>query len=551
MFNLWSFVNNRKGQIVGHLFRCYTRGAPTFLNKVQRKHLSTTAPSSFSLLSPFQLTSSPLKNLRKPSKDDIDTFRQLLGNREESVVTDENELKAFNNDWTGRFNGQSQVVLKPKTKEEISAILSFCNREKIGVVPQAGNTGLVGGSTPICDEVILSINQLDTVDSFDETDGILTCGAGCILENLQNFVKERNHLLPVDFGAKGTCRIGGNLSTNAGGSYYYRFGSMHANILGLEVVLPDGTVLDLMNSNRKDNTGYDLKHLFIGAEGTLGIVTKLVLSCPSLPKTRNTVFLACDNFENVQETMKLAKQDLGETLAAFEFMDNGILNLLQKNSSLKIPVQKDNTDGQNENNNYPFCVLVESQGSNDEHDSAKMDSFLSKCMERELILDGTMAQDIKQVNEMWSVREHCNPVTKNEGYNYKYDVSLPIPQYYSFVEEMRQRICQKRPDVKDVNWGHVIDGNLHFNVTTPGNFKHDPEVQNLLEPYIFETVARRNGSISAEHGLGRCKNQYMGKFAKNAAAVEIMKNLKKMFDPNNILNPGKYLPNDQNDSDNC
>jgi len=377
------------------------------------------------------------------------------------------------------------------------------------------------------------VERLNEIHSFDDINGIVQCGAGCVLQTLQEKVASWNHLVPIDLGAKGTCMIGGNVATNAGGQYYYRFGSIHANIIGLEVVLPNGTILDLMSTNRKDNTGYDLKHLFVGAEGTLGVITKVALNCPSLPRARNVAFLACNSFESVCQTLSLAKEELGEVLAAFEFMDEQVLD--QVASEKIIPLK----DG---NKNHKFCVLVETQGSNEEHDMAKLESFLEQATGAGHIVDGILAQDTRQVHEIWEIRESCNPIIKSKGYNYKYDISLPLSEYYSIVEEMRDRLSFLQSDVVIANWGHVIDGNLHLNIITPGNFEVDNQIKNTIEPFVFEYVVAKNGSISAEHGLGQCKNNYLGKYAKSEAAVAVMRSLKDSFDPNGIMNPQKFLP---------
>lgn len=476
----------------------------------------------------------PFSTLRSPTKTDEDALSALLNNREGAIISNAEILEKYNTDWNGQWTGKSQYLVRPKTAEEVSSILEYCNKEKIGVVPQAGNTGVVGGSVPVNDELILSVEGLNEINEFDEDSGILTCGAGCVLQTLQEKVASSwNHLVPIDLGSKGTCMIGGNLSTNAGGQYFYRFGSIHANVVGLEVVLPSGKILDLMSTNRKDNTGYDLKHLFIGAEGTLGIITKVGLACPPLPKARHAAFLACETFEDVLRTLTCAKEELGEVLAAYEFMDQEVLD--QVATELKIPLIKD------DNKNYRFCVLVETQGSNDDHDSMKIQSFLTKAMENNYVSDGVLAQNLTQVHEMWEVRESCGSIIKSKGYNYKYDISLPIKEYYDIVGEMRDRLSTV-PHAEIVNWGHVIDGNLHLNVITPGKFEVDSEVKALLEPYIFESVVKRGGSISAEHGLGRCKNEYLGVYAKDKATVSLMKELKDFFDPNGICNPGKFLP---------
>lgn len=464
----------------------------------------------------------------------VQEFLARMNHRQHSVVTDAEILQAHNVDWTGKYQGHSKILLKPTTTEEVSSILEYCNRHKISVVPQAGNTGLVGGSVPMSNEVILSVKGMNRIESLSDN-GILQCEAGCILQDLQGYAAARNFLVPVDLGAKGSCCIGGNLSTNAGGQYYYRYGSLHANVVGLQVVLADGRVLDNLQTgvNLKDNTGYDLKHLFIGAEGTLGIITKVALHCPQLPKARNAAFLGCNSYDDVQQTLKLAKNMLGEVLAAFEYMDEEVLNLVSTEKG--IPVQADSTT------NYPYCILVETHGSNQEHDMSKMESFLDEAMTQEIVADGVLAQDLTQLAEMWEVRECCNPIVASRGYVYKYDLSLPVAEFDDLVSEIRQRLQGPHSNAIVVNWGHVIDGNIHLNVTTPGIFEKDTEILNQLEPYIFKAVIRRRGSISAEHGLGQCKNNYLG-MCKDDTTLDVMRSIKQLFDPNRIMNPGKYLP---------
>ncbi|KAI2501512.1 D-lactate dehydrogenase (cytochrome) [Fragilaria crotonensis] len=396
-----------------------------------------------------------------------------MNHRTGSVLTE--DLESYNQDWSKRWKGDSPMVLRPHSTDEVSSILKYCNTHNIKVVPQGGNTGL------------------------------------------------------------GSCVIGGNVSTNAGGQYYFRFGSLHANVLGLLVVLASGQVLNLLNTNLKDNTGYDLKHLFIGSEGTLGVITQVVLQCPTLPSSRQAVFVACEEYAHVLETLHLAKSQLGEILAAFEYMDQPVLDLVGKDKTIPLL----NAQGAN----YPYCVLIETQGSSEEHDASKMQLFLETAMERNIIVDGIVAQDLQQVHNLWAIREYCGVVVAANGRPYKYDVSLPVSQFASVVADLKQRLSETHPDALSVNWGHIIDGNFHVNVLIPGSFEKDESLLSRLEPYLIDVVVGLGGSISAEHGLGQEKNKYMDK-VKDPLVVQTMKSVKALLDPKGILNPGKYFPND-------
>jgi len=482
--------------------------------------------------------------LNTPTKDDVSYLHHnCLKSRDGSILTRKDAVEKYNVGWMSQYQSPSKqnFVLKPKSANEISSILEYCEKQGIGVVTQAGNTGLVGGSIPTGNELILSTELLNEIENFDSLNGILTCGAGCILTDIQSYLQKQNHIPPIDIGSKGTCQIGGNIATNAGGSYYYRFGSLHANVLGMEVVTANGgTILNLLNTNRKDNTGYDLKHLFIGSEGTLGIITKVILSCPRLPASRNVAYLKFPSFEAVLDTMKLAKQELGETLSACELMDHNVLEFVEeslRSRNRRIPIQDDEDEG-----DCRFSMLVETLGSNKDHDEQKMDSFLEKAFEGGFILDGIVAQDGKQIEEIWGVREHCNPAVMSTGYTYKYDISVPLTDFYNICKEMDDHIQSAgHTETKTAMWGHLIDGNVHFNVVTPGEYEEDQSLRNTLEPKIFELVTQINGSISAEHGLGQCKHKYLPTI-KSDTVIQSMYALKELYDPKGILNPGKYLP---------
>lgn len=459
--------------------------------------------------------------------EDVAAFTHIMGPH--GVITDPDILSIHNRDWMGKYTGSSRVLLKPKTREQVSELLSYCSLRRLPVVPQGGNTGLVGGSVPVFDEVILSLSGMNRVLSFDPTSGALVCEAGCILQSLDEHVAQHGFTMPLDLGAKGSCQIGGNVATNAGGLRLLRYGSLHGTVLGLEVVLADGTVLDLLRTLRKDNTGYDLKQLFIGSEGTLGVVTAVSIACPPRPASVQLAFLACESFEKVQGVLAAARRGLGEILSACEFLDAASMELVTGHlEGVKSPLAGPPA---------PFYMLIETSGSSMEHDTAKVEAFLSSAMEQGLVQDGTLAQSEGQAAAVWRVREGVTEALLQRGAVYKYDLSMPVPDMYALVEEMRRRLAHK-PQVVVVGYGHVGDGNLHLNISCPTT---DDEVLELVEPFVYEWTTQRRGSISAEHGLGLMKAQQIG-YSKSDEAVRKMVQLKHLFDPRNILNPYKLLP---------
>ncbi|XP_043814438.1 D-2-hydroxyglutarate dehydrogenase, mitochondrial isoform X3 [Manihot esculenta] len=389
------------------------------------------------------------------NSDDITYFKGVLG--EKNVVQDEDRLEFVNADWMHKYKGSSRLLLLPTTTDEVSQILKYCNSRHLAVVPQGGNTGLVGGSVPVFDEVIVSMSSMNNVIDFDEVSGILVCEAGCILENLISFLDNQGFIMPLDLGAKGSCQIGGNVSTNAGGLRLIRYGSLHGTVLGLEAVLANGNVLDMLGTLRKDNTGYDLKHLFIGSEGSLGIVTKVSILTPPKLSSVNIAFLACKDYLSCQRLLLEAKRKLGEILSAFEFLD-----------------------------------------------SEAMDLGIPEALMR------------------------AGPV-------YKYDLSLPVENMYNLVEDMRVRLAEK---AKVVGYGHLGDGNLHLNISAP---QYDDMILAKIEPYVYEWTSKHRGSISAEHGLGLMKANKIF-YSKSHETVQVMASIKKLLDPNGILNPYKVLP---------
>ncbi|XP_057375855.1 D-2-hydroxyglutarate dehydrogenase, mitochondrial-like [Daphnia carinata] len=451
-------------------------------------------------------------------------FQSILSAHQ--VLTDElNDLSGYNVDWMRSVRGSSRLVLRPKTTEEVAAILQYCNVQNIAICPQGGNTGLVGGSVPVFDEVVLSLELMDEVISVDELSGVAIVQAGCVLEKLETVLHLSNLALPLDLGAKGSCQIGGNVATNAGGIRLLRYGNLHGSVLGLTTVLANGQIMDCLNTNKKDNTGYDLKQLFIGSEGTLGIVTQVALQCQPKPSSVQVGFFGLNSFENVLETMRLSKTNLGEILSSCELIDQSSLECVTTQLELRSPI-----------NNFPFYMLLETAGSNASHDAEKLNSLLEILINNGTIVDGTLAVDSAQAKNLWELRERISEALACEGYVYKYDVSVPVRQFYQLVDDMRIRLGNL--PIRCCGYGHLGDGNLHLNITS---HEYNPILLNRIEPFVYDWVCQERGSVSAEHGLGLKKRDYM-EYSKSPTAIHWMRRVKKLFDPNNILNPYKIFP---------
>ncbi|KAI0377805.1 hypothetical protein F5Y04DRAFT_263307 [Hypomontagnella monticulosa] len=474
------------------------------------------------------------------TKEHVDYFKALLG--KDSAVIDgltsenaEDEVEPFNLDWMRKYKGHCKLVLRPGSTEEVSKILKYCNENMLAVVPQGGNTGLVGGSVPVFDEIVVSTSRMNQIRFFDEVSGVLVVDAGVVLEVADQFLAEKGYIFPLDLGAKGSCQIGGNVSTNAGGLRLLRYGSLHGTVLGIEAVLPDGTILDDLSRLRKNNTGYDLKQLFIGAEGTIGLITAVSIHCPQRSKAVNVAFLGVESYEKLQQAFREAKTQLGEILSAFELMDSQSQDIFHKVKGNKRPLEGE----------HPFYCLIETSGSNADHDSEKLQSFLEDIMSKEIVTDGVVAQDETQFRSLWSQREGITETLGHWGGVYKYDLSIPIKDMYQLVVDVRERMedaglkgeTDEYPVVDVVGYGHMGDANLHLNIAVR---RYDKKVEEALEPYVYEWIAGKNGSISAEHGLGIAKKKYIG-YSRNETTVGLMKQIKNLYDPNGIMNPYKYI----------
>ncbi|KPM11447.1 d-2-hydroxyglutarate dehydrogenase, mitochondrial-like protein [Sarcoptes scabiei] len=436
------------------------------------------------------------------------------------------DLNHFNLDWMATQKGRSKMVLLPKNTRDVASILKHCHRNNLKCVVQSGNTSLVGGSVPFDDEIIISMTKMNKILEFDEITGVLQCETGCILQELEEFVNAKNRLIPYDLGAKGSCLIGGNLATNAGGLRFIRFGPLSAYVLGLEVVLPNGTVLDLMSTVRKDNTGYHLRHLFIGSEGTLGIMTKVSLLCPREYRHKKIFLIALESFNKLVQLFQVVQEEFAENLSLFEMMDESSMNcVLEHLSQTKSPPFRDS---------YPFYSLFELTSNDDKSLENRIENFLEKTLKQSIIADGTYSGDNekKKFDELKSFRELIPSNLTKDGHVYKYDVSLPLKVYYELVEEIRRRLS-RTPYKRICGYGHIADGNLHLNITSE---KFQKEILEIIEPFLYEFVAKYRGSISAEHGIGVKKKSFLH-YSKTPEAIELMREIKNMIDPKTILNP--------------
>eukprot|EP01062_Namystynia_karyoxenos_P046385 TRINITY_DN34729_c0_g1_i1.p1 TRINITY_DN34729_c0_g1~~TRINITY_DN34729_c0_g1_i1.p1 ORF type:complete len:543 (+),score=119.98 TRINITY_DN34729_c0_g1_i1:74-1630(+) len=465
---------------------------------------------------------------------DLAHFRELLGARD--VLTDPGEVSQYSGDWLGRFGTAScPAVLLPRSAEGVSAVLHHCNQRRIAVVPQGGNTGLVGGSTPVDGrEVVLSLRRMSKIANIDAASRVVHTEAGVTLQELDEALRGQGMCAPLDLAAKGSCCIGGNVSTNAGGIRFLRFGSLHQTVLGLRVVLASGEVLDLRNSLPKDNTGYDLKQLFIGAEGTLGVVTDVVLQAPVLGAATNVAMLGAADFPAVLRLVTTARRMLGEIVSALEFADRECVGCSLRSTGQADPLGDDAPE---------FYLLIETMGSCAEHDEAKLDAFLTHALESGDAVTGTVAQDVRQQQELWAVRENIAPSFRKEArHTLKYDVSVPIPKFYQLVEDTHAHLAGAGVGgFRVVGFGHIGDGNLHLNVLTD---EDDKAALAALEPWLYEWLRSHGGSVSAEHGIGLMKRGAL-RYSKPPAAIRLMRQLKQVFDPNGILNPNKIIPPEQ------
>ena len=456
----------------------------------------------------------------------VEAFRRLLGPA--NVLTQ--GLEAYNSDFLHSAPGRAQVVIRPKDAFETSLALQYCSEQGLSVVPQGGNTGLSGGNlshNPT--SILLSTSRMTSELHIDSLYPCIISSAGNILESVLTHCKSHNFAYPLDLGAKGSCQIGGNIATNAGGLRLLRYGTLHSNVVGLEVVLGTGEIVSDMGNFRKRNTGWDLKQVFIGSEGTLGVITKAAVLLHPWPHSVQVACFACPSFSHVLHLFSTAKSRLGEVLSAFEYFDGLSHQLVLKH----IPGVKDPFSTP-----FPYYVLIETSGLNEGHDCEKLDGFLEfLCSSGDI--EGILAQNDTERAGLWRVRESCALAYTREGRLHAYDFSLSIDSFEYLVTQTRNIIGNTG---LVVGLGHLGDSNLHIGVIeTHGQVTHSQETR------IYELLQTQKGSISAEHGIGTLKKQHLWR-SKSQEHIQVMvicrqKRLKKVLDPANILNPDVLLPN--------
>jgi FAD/FMN-containing dehydrogenase len=435
----------------------------------------------------------------------------------------------------GTARGAAPLLIRPGSTGEVAAVLALCHEQRVPVVPQGGNTGLVGAGVPDGSGrmVVLSLGRLNRIRAVDPLNDTITVEAGAVLEAVQNAAAEVNRLFPLSLGAQGSCQIGGNLSSNAGGVNVLRYGMARALVLGLEVVLADGRVWDGLRALRKDNTGYDLKQLFIGAEGTLGVITAAVLRLLPRPRERQTAFLTVPSPQAAVELLALMRERLGETVSSFEIMAGGCVELvLEYLPDARRPLAR----------RGPWYVLAEVAWSLSEGLAERLEAVLAAGLERGLIEDGVIASSEGQRKEIWALRENPTEAMAREGAVLRHDVAVPVARVPDLIERGAPAFETMIPGVRILPFGHVGDGNIHYNLLQPEGMPAEAfrALKDEVQERVFDLVEALGGSISAEHGIGRLKRAELLR-RKSPLELELMRALKTALDPMNILNPGAVL----------
>ncbi len=463
----------------------------------------------------------------------LTALRDLLGH---AHVLTGSDAAPFLTDWRGRYTGRALAVVRPADTQQTAALVRWCVANQVPMVPQGGNTGLVGGGTP--DEsgqaLVISLQRLRHIRQVDTANDAITVEAGCILAEVQAAASQAGRLFPLSLAAEGSCTIGGNLATNAGGTQVLRYGNTRDLLLGLEVVTAQGEIWDGLRGLRKDNTGYDLKHLFVGSEGTLGIITAATLKLYAQPRARLTALAAVPDLDAAVALLQQARDRAGAGLTGFEVMSGACLALVERIfPQQRVPLAS-----------APwFCLLELSDGEDEAHAQALLESILEPVMESGQVSDAVVAGSLAQSKALWHLRESIPLAQAEDGKNIKHDISVPISSIARFVTETHGLLARHFPGIQPITFGHLGDGNLHYNVArAPGQSEAELLAQQAsIYLLVHDQVHRYGGSISAEHGIGQLKRHELLRY-KSGVELELMRSIKRALDPLDLMNPGKLLP---------
>lgn len=470
----------------------------------------------------------------------VDQLRAIVGER--GLITGEADKHPYLTDWRENYLGQALAIVRPASTDEVSRVVRLCAAEKVSIVPQGGNTGMSGGATPREDarEIVLSLTRMNRILEVDEVGYTMTVEAGVVLKTIQDKAAEHDRLFPLSLGAEGSCTIGGNLSTNAGGVQVLHYGNARQLVLGLEVVLPSGEIWNGMRALKKDNTGYDLRDLYLGAEGTLGIITRAILKLWPKPKDHATSWSAVPSPQAAVELLSAAYAASEDNVTSCELMGRFGIDLVLQH----IPGTSDPLAGK-----HDWYVLMEwastrphREGANQQALREKMEAYLGEAMEKGLVLDAVVAQTEAQSRALWTLRENHTEASKREGPSIKFDISVAVSKIPHFMSEGLAAMRKALPDCRPLPFGHVGDGNLHFNCQAPAGWSKPQFMahEHAISSAIYDLVVSYGGSISAEHGIGRIKLDELAHY-RSKTELEIMRTLKRALDPQNLMNPGKVI----------
>ena len=460
-------------------------------------------------------------------------IKKVVGNR--GWITDPNDMKPFVTEWLKILSGSCEMVVLPSSSSEVAQVVRICNSAGIPITPQGGNTGMVGGAVPD-DGIVLSTERLNKVRDLDVENATITVESGCLLADVQSAAAEAGFLFPLTLASEGSCRIGGNIATNAGGNNTVRYGNTREQVLGLEVVMPDGRIWNGLRALRKDNTGYDLKHLFIGAEGTLGVITAAVLSLVPMPLDRVTALAATESWDDLLKLFMTMRSRLSSALIAFEvFTELGMKITIEHIHNVSDPFGK----------TYPLYALIEAVTySGDAAIHVAMEAGLSEALEKGILVDAVLAESGAQAENLWNVREGLPEAQSIETSVIKHDISVPISKVPNFVMKGSAIMAEYIPGARLLPFGHMGDGNLHFNLLQPSEMTREAFLGHKLEinRKLHELAISMGGSFSAEHGIGLNKVKDLARY-RDDVEIDLMVSIKRAFDPINIMNPGKVIDN--------